>query len=519
MSHPTSLNIPLQQGTFTQCTTCASPPLEETLAAKPIITSLSLRVREKVDIRGSASTQGEVEVFSQGTWKGIASVNPDGTFHNADVPPSYLDNPQSARVRVVNGEPSVPVLANNLFVHPRSVWVTPTPTKSADQQAYQWFLQWADYKPTGYKVPANTSGCWVYVEGDDSAVTITIGIQGLAEQYDRSRQTPNMREHRLVRGFNPLPSDPLGGVVHIRNNGTAGCRVILGDALEPIPYYVLHQTPPQDFHDMLARSHSMTEVQLVGDRVAISAYADTYRRFAHADVGEIVRSHQEVLEIQAQACGLDGSSPQHARSEMWIHAVEATSSRTLNAATGYIALPHGSNADNGYMQALLAGQAHTRWATLHEYGHHFQNLVSVISPELRESSANIYAMAVGRVHRNEYSDVFPKRWPPLKAWLARPRHQKNFMESPDTQAIFEQLRKGFGDSFLPEWDKFVRNNPSLSKDLIGFATSLSSVANCNLAEFLADWGVIRENDATWQAVQTLNLPAPAAWLTDQVPYT
>lgn len=517
MSRDASRKDSLTQGTFINC--CTSQFIEEAVAPRPTISTLSLRVSEKIDIRGSAPAGGVVEVNSGGVWKGIATVNPDGTFHNPDVPSDYIYSRAIAEVRVVvDGVASIPVFTNSHFVHSRSIWVNPTPSKSADQRAYRWLLQWADYQPTGYKLSANTHS-WVYLEGDDTDVTITIGIQGLAERNDRSQQTPNMREHRLVSGNNKLPVDSLGGVVHIRNNGKAGCRVILDYSLEPIPYYVLDQTPPEDFHEMLARSDAMAEVQLVGDRVTISAYADTYKRFAHADVGQIVRSHEEVLRIEAQACGLDGSSPRHARSNMWIHAVEAASPLNPHATTGYIGLPHGSNPDNEYMHALLGGEAHACWVTLHEYGHHFQNEVNAIGPMFTENSVNIYALAVGRVHRNNYSDVFPQRWPALKAWLAKPRAQKNFMESPDTQAIFEQLRKAFGNDYLSRWDRLIRDNPSFTNDLIGFATSLSRAANCNLAGYLADWGVIRENDAVWQAVRNLNLPASPAKLTDQIPYT
>ena len=506
-----------QQSAFIHCINSHS--IENTpTSSKPVIETLSLRAGAKIDVRGSTSARkGQVETFAENRWRGIASVNPDGTFHNADVPANYLNDKDAVLVRVVDGEASIPVLANSYFVHSRSIWVTPTPTKQADQQAYRWNLQWADYKPTGYKLPANTSAS-LYLEGDDSNVTATIGIQGLAQQLDRRQQTPNMREYRLKQGENPLPHDALGGVIHIRNNGSAGCRVIFDQAFQPIPYYHLHHTQPVDFLEMLKRSDALSEVQLVGDRVAISAYADTYQLFAHADVGEIVRSHEEVLRIQVQACGLDGSSPRHARSDMWIHAVEAASPLNPHATTGYIGLPHGSNPGNEYMHALLAGEAHKRWVTLHEYGHHLQNRVNAIGPMFGENSVNIYALAVGRIHKNEYSEVFPTRWLALKAWLAKPREQKAYMESPDTQAIFEQLRKGFGNHFLPAWDRHVRDNPQLSTDLIGFATSLAKVANCNLADFLADWGVIKVNDATWQALQNLHLPVPPAGLTAQVPY-
>ncbi|UBM24948.1 M60 family metallopeptidase [Pseudomonas sp. p1(2021b)] len=487
--------------------------------ATPVITSLSLRRGAKNDVRGSTSvTQGVIEAFSNGTWKGIADVKADGRFHNPDLPDSYLLTADTVHVRVNSSGLSHPVTATDSFVHPRSIYIGPTAAKANDQAFYQWSLQWADYQPTGYKLPAGKSAS-LWLEGDDEDVTVLIGVQGLAEQSNRAIQTPNMREVRLQRGDNRLQPDLVGGVIHIRNTGKSGCRVILDGAFQPIPYFILGQTPPNDWHRMLDKSDRQTEVQLVGDRVVISAYADTYRLFAHPDVGEIVRSHEEVLKIEAIAAGLDGSSPRHTRSNLWIHAVESVSSSSPYATTGYIGLPHSRTQGSEYMDALLGGRAHKLWVTLHEYGHHFQNRTNTLAPLFDENSVNIYALAVGRVHSNNYSEEFPKRWPSLKAWLAKPRDQKHYPESPDTHAIFEQLRKGFGDHYLPTWDRFARENPINGNDLVNFTTSLCKVANCNLADFFADWGVIKEGDATWHALHALRLPAAPAGLIHQVPYT
>ncbi|WP_219064556.1 M60 family metallopeptidase [Pseudomonas sp. UMAB-08] len=492
----------------------------QSIAAAPVIESLSLRMDNSIiEVRGSTSAKmGNVEAFSMGTWKGIAEVKSDGTFSNPNVPADYLLTGDSIKVRVTNSDTtSYPVVATDYFVHPRSIWILPTKTKAADQTYYQWWIQWADYQPTGYMLPAGETAS-IWLDGNDEEVWALVGIQGIAKKSDRTSQTENMRETRLKIGENILPIDPLGGVIHIRNNGNSGCRVILDSKIRPIPYYVLMQTPPLDFRRMLEKSDRLSEVQLVGDRVVISAYADTYEIFAHADVGEIVRSHEEVLRIEAQAAGLDGSTELHTRSNMWIHAVESTSSFYPHASTGYIGLPHSKDVNSEYMNALLGGLAHKLWVTLHEYGHHFQNRANS-NTVFAENSVNIYALAVGRVHENNYADEFPKRWPPLRAWLSKPAAEKNYMESPDTQAIFEQLRKGFGENYLPRWDRYVRENPSPNNDLINFTASLSRVANANLAVFFAEWGVIKTNDQTWNALHALNLPSPPEGLTNQIPYT
>jgi hypothetical protein len=501
------------------CDTVALQSPSLALDVGPTIETFSLRFRQgtNIDVRGSTSARGGlVHALTTEGWKAIADVQSDGTFSNPNLPESYLTAHNTLTIRVEHNGTSHPVTATNHFVHSRSLSIYPTATKPQDQQFYQWRLQWADYQPTGYWIPAQTR-VPIWLEGDDQQVTAYIGTQGLAEMNDRSRQTENMRAISLKRGENLLPLDP-GGALHISNNGRSACRVIIGPEATPLAFFRLHHTDPADWYQMLERSQRLP-VQLVGDRVAITCHTDTYRRHAHADVGEIVRSHEEVLSIEAQAAGLDGSAPLHTRSTMWIHAVEAASSLPPHATTGYIGLPHASAPGNPYMEALVGGVAHNRWVTLHEYGHHFQNRTNTVSPQFDENTVNIYSLAVHRLHRNEYTDVFPTRWPALQAWLARPRPQKNYMESPDTQAIFEQLRLEFGPNFLINWDRYAREHPSANNDLTNFATSLSRVAGRNLAHFFADWGVIRENDAVWQALHALSLPHAPDSLTRRMPYT
>lgn len=512
-----------------QCGTCANSvqdskahlhqidqntPLSDTL----FFTSLSLRIGKTVDVRGSTSASGGVvELLSDGTWKGIASVAPNGTFHNNDVPQAYLMGKNIlARVRN-NGFTSQMLCATDAFVHPRSISVHTTANKAEDQNFYNWNIQWADYQPSGYWIPPFTLfNIWVI--GDDIEGFVCIGTQGLAEKRDRSKQTENMLELALTKGQNLFTSGPNGGALHFRNNGSTNFRVLLGPQTEPIPYFVLGQTPPDDWHRMLKESDPMTQVELVGNHVVIAAYADTYRRYAPGDVGEIVRSHEKALEIEAEAAGLDGSLPIHSKSKMWIYAVESMSSFNPHASTGYIALPHGTDPNSEYMYSLIGGQAHQRWVTLHEYGHHFQSRMNSVSPLFNEVSVNIYAAAVARRHKNDHVDVFRQRWPAIKKWLAKPREEKEFLNAPDHYALFEQLRVAFGTSFLTDWNRTTRENPPAQCTLITLTSSLCRAARCNLANFFADWGVIKERDATWQALQDLGLPLPPAGLIDHEPY-
>lgn len=487
---------------------------------KPVIETLSLRIDGNAEVRGSTSARsGVVAAFSEGTWKGIADVLPDGTFCNSNVPSSYLQTPDSILVRVEEQLVSEPVLANDYFVHSRSLQIFPTATQVDDQAFYHWRLQRAQYQPTGYWIPENVP-VTLWLEGDDSAVLAYVGIQGMAREEDRSQQTDNMRVTQLRRGYNTLPLDQ-GGVLHISNTGQSACRVIIGPDAIPIAFYRLMSTPPNDWHRMLSH-RSKRPVQMVGKQVVISCYPDTYTRFAHKDVGEIVRSHEDVIAIEAEAAGFKADDPQaiHRESNTWLHAVEGASSKPPHATTGYIALPHRTEFNDEYMLALVGGKARNLWVTLHEYGHHSQTRLNSIRP-FDEVTVNIYALAVSRQHENQYSDVFPTRWPSLHQWL-RQDSVKEFSSSPDPQAIFEQLRLQYGNDFLPNWDRRYRelaqSDPGYPTDLTYFAKSLAQLAGQNLANFFVSWGVIKSGDSVWQALQALNLPDAPASMIDIEPY-
>lgn len=475
---------------------------------QPVILSLSLAITQSVEVRGSTSAQGGyAEAYSQGVWKPFANVDSAGQFENLNLPRSYLDG-QRIRVRIRNAQISLTVVADNFFPHSRSLSIPHTRGAKADADYYQWRLQWADYQPTGYSLPAQTEAS-VWLLGDDEDVTLYIGTQGMAQKLDRSRQTANMRRFVLKRGENILPADETGGVIHIRNVGHGSCQLILDERFQPIPYYIKGHTSEQEWNRMFELTMSIdprSELQLVGDRVVICAYLDTYRHHRKGTAEDLVHSHEETLRIEALAAGLDGSSEQHTRSNMWIYAVESRSTFFPHATTGYIGLPHGRT---NSMDALVGGRAQHQWVTLHEYGHHFQTRTNGDNALFRENTVNIYALAVMRHYDNEYTPVFPKRWEALSAWLQRPMGTNNYQESPDTQAIFEQLRIGLGNHTLTAWDRYTREYTSAPYDLAAALLSLCQAAQRDLADFYIAWGLIKEADATRVAIKALNLaPAP-----------
>lgn len=495
-----------------------NPESEVMIPVRPAITSLAASVNAdgKLSIEGTTTLQsGQAQAFSLGRWKSIGHVA-QGKFSNLSVPEWYSLASDTVQVRVQNNVTSgSPINATLGYPHSRALLIQPTVSSQADYALMSWKQMKADYQPTGYFAPAGSEiEVWVWGNSDD--LTLLVGIQGMADRNNPSLKSEDMRATRLVRGQNFI-RDSLGGVIHIRNlTGPGAARVVLGEGAIPIPYYIHGTTTAAQWREMLNASN-LPEVELVGTHVVIASFRASALKFAHVDPGNVVDSHEEVLQLEAEVCGLDGSTPVHTRSPLRVYAVESHTSGPPHATTGYIGLPHSAGV-GAYAKALIGGEAHHRWVTLHEYGHHFQNRTNGYGP-FGEVNVNIYSLAVSRVYDNEYTDVLPLRWPATEQWLAKPRPEKEFIASPDPMTIFEQLRKGLGASFLPKWHHHIRENPCPSPGLECFVVSASIAAEYNLTHFFADWGVLKEIDTdVWEAVNRLGYPYPPVDLTTIRPY-
>jgi hypothetical protein len=493
---------------------------EVTLPINPIITSLSssLNPDGSISVSGTTTLQnGRVEAFCDGQWKSIGDFS-GGVFSNPNVPADYVYGPQTMRVHVLNDTGASADLDSTLgFPHARTVLMSPKIAAADEQRLMQWRWQKADYQPTGYFAPANTD-VEVWAWGNVENLTLLVGTQGMADLNDPSKQSESMRPTRLARGMNII-RDPLGGTIHIRKlagSSPGFARIVFRRGAKPIPYYVNGVTAPQWRH-MLETSDA-PEVEMVGEHIVVAAFRSTALKFANVDPADVIASHETVVALESEVSGLDGSATVHTRSPLLLYAVESLSLGNPHATTGYIGLPYRPDISE-YSEALIGGLAAHRWVTYHEYGHHFQTPSNSYGP-FGEVSVNLYGFAVGRHFRHEYTDEFPQRWPATQRFLQLPRPEKHYgAEDSDAQAIFEQLRKGLGEHFLPQWHRYIRENPGHTPGLKWFVVSACIAAQHNLSNFFADWGLLKLGDTdVWDAVAALNLPYPPVLLATIRPY-
>ncbi|WP_439852382.1 M60 family metallopeptidase [Pseudomonas syringae] len=500
-----------------------SPGSEISAPITPILTRLSSHRNNDGTISVTGSTtmlSGTVEARSADGWKGIGAVS-NGVFSNLAVPATYLHTPDTMRVRATNNEGiSTGALDSTLeFPHPRAMHFLTMQPAIDEQAAMFWRIRKADYQPTGYFAPANTD-IEVWAWGNVEDLTLLVGTQGMADRDDPSNQSENMRATRLIRGLNII-HDPLGGAIHVRNLAVSGqpgvARVVLRSGADPMAYYVDRVTTATQWKSMLQLTHT-PEVELMGTHVVIAAFLSTALKFPDIAPDAVIHSHEEVMKLEAQVSGLDGSAPIHTRSALLIYAVEGSSSKSPHATTGCIALPY-NEAISAYNESLIGGLAANRWVTLHEYGHHHQTPYNSYGP-FGEVTVNLYALAVAQHYKNEYEDIFPARWPATQAWLALPRSEKIYgAPESDPVALLEQLRKGLGEGFMPAWHRYIRENPGEVADLKYFVLSACMAAEHNLTEFFADWGLLKTADTeVWAAVAQLGFPYPSQSLMNIRPY-
>lgn len=493
----------------------------DTYPIQPILTSLSSRRNGdgSVSVCGKTTmAQGTVRALSGGQWKSIGEVT-NGSFSNPGVPSGYLYAPETMHIRVENHETASDGMDSTLgFPHLRSMLIEPMQSAAAEQALRHWRQRKADYQPTGYFAPANTD-VEVWAWGNVENLTLLVGIQGMADRNDPSRQSESMRATPLVWGVNRI-RDPLGGVIHIRNlvgASPGSARIAFKSGAKPIPYYVRGVTTAAQWREMLQASDA-PEVELVGQHIVVAAFRSTAVKFTTVDPGEVVDSHERVMAIQAEVSGLDGSSSIHTKSRLLLYAVESYTQGPPHATSGYIGLPH-TPVISSNNEALIGGMAENRWVAYHEYGHHYQTTYNSYGP-FGEVSVNLYSLAVGRHFTNDTTEKLPSRWPGTQQWLALPRPEKTYgADGSDPMAMFDQLRKGLGEGFLPAWHRYIRENPGESPGLKYFVVSASIAAGYSLINFFADWGLVKSSDLdVWAAVIDLDLPYPPQLLVAIRPY-
>ncbi|MGW1343021.1 M60 family metallopeptidase [Kribbella sp. NPDC002412] len=374
-----------------------------------------------------------------------------------------------------------------------------------------------ELRTTGFYLPANTP-LNVVVHQGSLAPTLVVG----APDADARKEFKASRQYPLQLGRNTV-TDAGGGVVYLKLIGATGqAKVSLGDTVQPMPYFVLGWTSESEFQRQLDE-RTTPYVELVAPHTLITIERNsalTYRTENHTT---LLSTYEEIVRIEDQVSGFDGSSPLHARQPHPYHFVGYPS-----AITGV-----GAYATHGHMsfpppiqdRMLTVEGLRTRgWGIYHELGHQHQQITYKPS-SLTEVTVNIYSLAVNAVFATKYGQQPRLHAPDAKTGLSPWQSAPGKLRQPGVDygktfdpyeklVMFEQLRLAFGDSFWPDLHKLVRVERPYAGSYTDEALRLrnlvvlsSRTAGYDLSDFFRAWGVPVDAEAVAQlAVLDLNPP-------------
>jgi len=375
-----------------------------------------------------------------------------------------------------------------------------------------------ELRTTGFYLPADTA-LNVVVHQGSLLPTLVVG----APDADARQEFKAPRQYPLQLGRNTI-TDAGGGVVYLMLIGATGqAKVSLGDTVQPMPYYVLGRTTESEFQRQLDE-RTTPYVELVAPHTLITverASALTYRTESHT---ALLSTYEEIVRIEDQVSGFDGSSPLHVRQAHPYHFVGYPS-----AITGV-----GAYATHGHMSfpppiqdrmLTVAGLRTRGWGIYHELGHQHQQITYKPS-SLTEVTVNIYSLAVNAAFATKYGQQPRLHAPDAKTGLTPWESAPGKLRQPGVDygktfdpyeklVMFEQLRIAFGDSFWPQLHTLVRVERPYAGSYTDEALRLrnlvvlsSRTAGYDLSDFFRAWGMPVDADAVAQLAELELTPPP-----------
>jgi hypothetical protein len=387
------------------------------------------------------------------------------------------------------------------------------------------------YVAKGEKVRLEVSG----LAPDRDALVLMVGQ---ANSFFGSPTSSDPFERVARVGQNEFVA-PRSGMLYFRYNdsgfGKAPPPAVDIQVLEggnPVPFFIANQTTAAQWQDML-RTRRTPYVEMIAPRVAVTLRRDLLDRASRTTPDAMLGYLTRMIGYHDEVSGLDGSTPIDRPSPLRMHFLQddRSSAKTVEnvymyATNSFVGMPADSAQD------LLTDMTRSvPWALWHESGHIYQQS-DWTWDNATEVTVNIYSLHAqqrfGLPSRLDSVDEGTGRntWDEAARYLARKK--RNFLDdasfAEDTQdfvrlVMFEQLRRGLGDSFYPKLHKDYRRNPLSydegadddDKKVQQFILRSSRVAGRDLTGFFRAWGLPIDS-ATAAAISAMGLP-PAADLT------
>ncbi|WIE72656.1 M60 family metallopeptidase [Curtobacterium sp. MCJR17_020] len=333
------------------------------------------------------------------------------------------------------------------------------------------------------------------------AMEVAIGLIGTYAAHNDGRDV-GYRRTPVASGVNEVtaPHDGMVSLVSTAPEGTATATISGG---EPVPTWVRGQSTPESFAADFARWADAPFVEIVSERM--------FGDFQKPKTGTVIPSDDlvartanwdRVVELTNETYGLHddavGTSHKHRHR---IHIVSPdTGGGYANAGSGRIMFQVSTGAGGDLFRDPIDDQ----WALWHEVGHTYEAPINSF-PGTAETITNISSLAV------QDGLGFPSRWDQSTAAFREyfASDDRDWLRASDRIRLlaWEQLRRAFGDAFLPRFFAALRAESAATNPHVVtnderhalFVTVASRVADRNLAPFYDELG-FPVSDATRAAV-------------------
>jgi hypothetical protein len=370
----------------------------------------------------------------------------------------------------------------------------------ASQESENRQMTHSDLQPTGRFVRQGDP-IVIDVPAGSPQLQVGIGVYGVYAGLNGGSDV-DVTLSELHAGTNSLPA-PSDGMVFIVNRSTTLGALVTIRGGQPVPVWVKGETTTADFASQLARYSTAPFIELVGDRV----FADFQFPIASTplaaldvdalDVDALITFWDRVVELSNDVYGLDerAAGTAHKYPPRIYITNPDTGAGYASATWGHLTFQNDTNAGAD----LLVSSRDDQWGLWHEIGHTYQTPQYLWSG-LTEVTVNISSLYVqkklGFGSRLDDDD----QQTDLAAFFATPVGLRDF-DAVDSLwvklMLFDQLRRGFGDSFFPRLSQEYRllvaegvadpGDDAAKKQL--FIRMASKVANRDLTPFFREWGI------------------------------
>ncbi len=389
--------------------------------------------------------------------------------------------------------------------------------KSGYAEAHRLGLRFpfSDFEPTGvYVKPYSILKVDLKLLEGSAKPKLLIGTYSRGNEWNRQPKSID-----LNTGQNTINTGTKGGMVYVRyitdNTPASKAEIKFADGWEHSPLYKKDHTTNTNWKQMLSYHSEAPTATLVGDKTFLVVSRSKAIEHQNENQYNLLESIDQVIAIQNDLSGMDGSSDLHEPMSHKLLLAEYEGTEYYMFAYEYRTAYRKSDGVDYILSLPLFNQ--NGWGPWHEIGHMHQ-MNAWTWGTVVESTVNLYSLIAEKSKGNSPSRL--KRdgvWEKVSAYLQLEETDKDFNGSETDVwmrlAMFYQLQLAYGDDFYKELHKTIREeNPTINSDndrMRVFMLTACNVSNTDLSSFFKTWGLKFDNsEAVFNEIVALSLNAP-----------